>query len=168
MTAFQILFSPHGRIRRRDYWLSTLGILFFSATVLFIAHKIWGTADTFVNEMKEARIHPLSPLGVLYMLNLTVMEWPRFCVMAKRWHDRAKSGWLAGALVLGNLICLVIAHFFLGGGSLHAQPLGYLLRLPVSILALWTIVECGCLDGDKGPNKYGQSPKSKTVQAEVF
>jgi uncharacterized membrane protein YhaH (DUF805 family) len=49
-------------------------------------------------------------------------------VWAKRWHDRDKSGWW-------SLIAFVP---FIG--------------------AIWILVECGCLPGTEGPNRYGPDP----------
>jgi uncharacterized membrane protein YhaH (DUF805 family) len=46
-------------------------------------------------------------------------------VLIKRWHDRGRSGWMA---------------------------LVYLIPLAGPI---WTFVECGCLEGTRGPNQFG-------------
>ena len=54
---------------------------------------------------------------------------------ARRWHDRDKSGWW----ILIGLIPIV-------------GP-------------IWSIVECGFLDGTPGPNRFGPSPKSDTELA---
>ena len=55
--------------------------------------------------------------------------WMNLAVFAKRWHDRDKSAWM----LLINLIPLV----------------GW----------IWTLIECGFMDGTQGSNKYGPSPK---------
>ena len=54
--------------------------------------------------------------------------YPSVCVSIKRWHDRDKSGWW-------TLIGLVP---IIGG--------------------IWTFIECGCLKGSDGPNRYGADP----------
>ena len=51
-----------------------------------------------------------------------------FAIYAKRWHDRDKSGWW-------TLIVLV----------------------PI-IGSIWLLVECGCLPGTEGPNRFGPDP----------
>jgi len=51
------------------------------------------------------------------------------CLRTKRWHDRGKSG-------AWSMIVL----------------------LPM-FGALWAFVECGCLEGTPGPNRFGPSPK---------
>ncbi|MDP9137032.1 MAG: DUF805 domain-containing protein, partial [Pseudomonadota bacterium] len=49
-------------------------------------------------------------------------------VYAKRWHDRDKSGWWS----------LILFIPFVGG--------------------IWVLVECGCLPGTEGPNRFGPDP----------
>jgi uncharacterized membrane protein YhaH (DUF805 family) len=67
--------------------------------------------------------------GLLGDLVFLALLWPSLAIQVKRWHDRDKSGWF----VLVNLIPFV----------------GW----------LWTLIECGFLDGTQGPNKFGPSPK---------
>lgn len=57
-----------------------------------------------------------------------VLAYASFAVYAKRWHDRDKSGWW-------SLIGLIP---FIGG--------------------IWLLVECGCLEGTEGPNRFGPDP----------
>lgn len=54
--------------------------------------------------------------------------WSHLAIQVKRWHDRDKSG----AMVLINLIP------YIGG--------------------IWTFIECGCLRGSVGHNRYGYDP----------
>lgn len=51
--------------------------------------------------------------------------WILFANQVKRWHDRDKTGWY----VLVNFIPYVGA--------------------------IWTLIECGCLRGSQGPNRFG-------------
>ena len=47
-------------------------------------------------------------------------------------------------------------------GALIWAPSGWFTALYYvgGLAALWLIIVCGLLPGDKGPNKYGQSPAS--------
>ncbi len=54
--------------------------------------------------------------------------WPSLAVAAKRWHDRDKSGWW----VLISFIPI----------------LGF----------VWTFIECGCMKGTEGDNRFGPDP----------
>jgi len=104
-------FSFDGRIGRQDFWLRYvlpyLGMLF--VTVLF----------TSINENAG------STLSLIFSL---IAIWPSLAVIAKRWHDRNKSGWW----ILINIIPIV--------GS------------------IWALVENGFLRGTVGPNHFGPDP----------
>ncbi len=61
--------------------------------------------------------------------------WPSLALQIKRWHDRDKSGWW----VLINFVP------FIGG--------------------IWALIECGFLEGTKGPNKFGPDPLAQAATA---
>jgi len=67
-------------------------------------------------------------VGILGTLFAIASIYFALAIYAKRWHDRDKSGWW-------SLIVLV----------------------PV-IGAIWLIVECGILEGTRGPNRFGPDP----------
>ena len=67
-------------------------------------------------------------VGVLGAIVGLISIYLGLALYTKRWHDRDKSGWW-------TLIVLV----------------------PV-IGAIWLIVECGILEGTKGPNRFGPDP----------
>ena len=79
-----------------------------------------------------------SPIVLLTYLTFIPAVWIDLAVTVKRWHDRDKSGWM------------VLISFI---------PL---------IGMIWTFVECGCLDGTPGPNRFGESPKTPVTTAQVF
>lgn len=67
--------------------------------------------------------------GLIYLVVVFFAAWTGLALQIKRWHDRDKS-WV---WIFINFIPL--------------------------IGALWTLVECGFLDGTPGPNRFGPSPK---------
>jgi uncharacterized membrane protein YhaH (DUF805 family) len=67
-------------------------------------------------------------LGVFGLVFIVPWIWISLAVQVKRWHDRGKSG----AMVLISFIPYV-------GG-------------------IWAFIECGCLRGTVGDNKYGKDP----------
>ncbi|MFZ1773431.1 MAG: DUF805 domain-containing protein [Rhizobiaceae bacterium] len=88
-------------------------------------------AAQLIDAMTGIVVIPLAEgagFGPLTVLTLLASVWVGLAVYAKRWHDRGKSGWW-------SLIMLVP---IIGG--------------------IWLIVECGILEGDKGPNAYGPDP----------
>jgi uncharacterized membrane protein YhaH (DUF805 family) len=73
--------------------------------------------------------HPEAMTVIVCGLLSLVVLWVDLAFMARRWHDRDKSAWW----VLITFVPII-------GG-------------------LWTFVECGCLDGTPGSNRFGPSPK---------
>lgn len=65
---------------------------------------------------------------ILMLIVFIPYLWSSIAIQAKRWHDRDKSA----IMVLINLIP------YIGG--------------------FWVLIECGCLRGTVGPNKYGNDP----------
>jgi uncharacterized membrane protein YhaH (DUF805 family) len=70
-------------------------------------------------------------LVALMWIFAVIAFWPTLVVGIKRWHDRDKSGWWI-------LIGLV----------------------PV-IGAIYAFVQCGCLAGTPGPNRFGNDPRTR-------
>lgn len=103
------LLSFEGRLNRGQYWAFIL-LYFAGAIALAIVEGILGTGGL---------------IGILYAL---AALYPSICVIARRWHDREKSGWWT----------LIVLIPILG--------------------ALWIFVECGCLKGTDGPNRFGADP----------
>ena len=122
MTILQILFSAEGRIRRRDYWLWSVGITFVVLVIVFVI--------AFVTRRPDSDGGSISPAGIILTLLLPFIYWAQICLQIKRWHDRNKSG----AMIFINLI-------------------------PV-IGQWWAFAETCVLDGSKGANTYGPSPKA--------
>lgn len=67
-------------------------------------------------------------IGILAILGFPLLLWIRIVTSIKRFHDRGKKG----VWVLVTLIPYI--------GD------------------IWQIIECGCLEGQKGPNEYGPAP----------
>ncbi len=73
--------------------------------------------------------------GILGALFWLAALWPSLAIYAKRWHDRGKSGWWV------------------------------LLPLVPVIGPIWTLIECGCLKGSEGENRYGPDPLAPALEA---
>ena len=69
-----------------------------------------------------------SGIGPLYSIVGLISIYCGIALYAKRWHDRDKSGWWT----------LIILVPLIGG--------------------IWVLVECGILEGTRGPNRFGPDP----------
>ena len=74
-------------------------------------------------------------VGIIAMIVYIAMIWPSVALGVKRFHDRDKSGWW-----------VLIAFVPIIGG-------------------LWYLIECGFLEGTKGPNKFGPDPLAQAATA---
>jgi uncharacterized membrane protein YhaH (DUF805 family) len=144
MTVVHQLFGFSGRMRRRDFWLFSILLFVVALALTFGVSRVSGLALT-------------DP-----WLNLTALAtlWPNLAVMAKRLHDRNRSGWLAIIGWLPTLSSLLVAPF----PDSRLQIADQVFSVAVSI---WWLVDLGILGGTKGPNRYGASPKGLGVPTDA-
>jgi uncharacterized membrane protein YhaH (DUF805 family) len=119
MSLGSLLFSFEGRIPRRVFWITNVLM-----TIVLLAVEVT-IALAAVSALRHDAQNTISLVLLPWQLLST---WISLALLAKRWHDRDKSG-------LWALIVLV----------------------PI-IGAIWTFVETGCLRGTVGPNQYGADP----------
>ncbi len=88
--------------------------------------------------ISDTRSGPIRVLALVAVaLFGVVVALANLATHVRRWHDRDKSGWW----ILIGLIPIV-------------GP-------------IWSIVECGFLDGTPGPNRFGPSPKSVDLARDI-
>jgi uncharacterized membrane protein YhaH (DUF805 family) len=153
-----MLFSANGRIRRRDFWLWSIAVVVLGIPLEILAH-IFLSGHSLSQLMSDVgRPHGLdyTPFDIAVSAIMVVLQWPFICLTAKRWHDRNRPGYIAVVIGLMALASSLVKEYF--------QPTWMLW----SSWIFWQFVECGCLDGTKGPNKYGPSPKQIQAPADVF
>lgn len=100
MPVSQILFSFHGRVPRKVFWLyGVLGPLLVSV----MAEMLLGIVG-----VSERRAE---------ILTTVLLVWPCAAVSVKRWHDRDKAGWwaLVYLLPLIGLLWTLVANGLLRG-----------------------------------------------------
>ena len=139
MSLIQFLFGFHGRIRRLHLWLYLLAVMVIHGGlwwqfghILSVPHHV----DMMMDSGVDMRMDHMSGFRVVTHnpfvgLAELILAWTHLAVFVKRWHDRDKSGWWM------------------------------LINLIPGIGQLWTLIECGFLDGTVGPNTYGPDPKGR-------
>jgi uncharacterized membrane protein YhaH (DUF805 family) len=168
-----MLFSANGRIRRRDWWLWSISVgltSFFTKTIGMLA--IFGADVSQLTSILPNWLTSVpTPETFFLWAVMALFAWPAICISAKRWHDRNRSGWLGGATMVIQYSSSVLALFYTPTGfdETGSRLLAYIAILVVSFsVMVWTFVELGCLDGTKGPNRYGPSPKGVGTAQDVF
>jgi len=164
---FNALFSAKGRMRRRDWWLLSFGVMIAYLISEFLAHQFFGTSS-FV---EDAAFKGFPTNGFQYWLLFvnTVGQWPGICLIAKRWHDRNRPGWLAAIGPIISVPQVALLHFSDFGGAIPQFAIGAAQAIIGCLglaFGLWVLIDCGILDGTQGQNRYGPSPKGVGAQPE--
>ena len=138
MSIIQFLFGFHGRVRRLHLWLFVLAMSVIGGGLFWQFGHMGMHHDDMMMSHTTMSLSSDHWGGMHFVthnpfagLFALIWFWTHLAVFVKRWHDRDKSGWW----VLINIIPVI-------GG-------------------LWTLIECGFLDGTTGPNKYGPDPKNR-------
>ncbi|EHH2419977.1 DUF805 domain-containing protein [Vibrio parahaemolyticus] len=140
MSTKELLFSFHGRIDRKTYWI--WNVIYYISIIGFGA---------CISKLFPAFSYLLLPIFLLVLLI------PDLAITTKRWHDRDKSIYW-----LGLNIPLVIGRIATPMTSPMAQepstPQLFIASISL-ICGLWILIECGFLKGTSGPNKFGPEPQ---------
>src|ERR1700722_16181843 len=159
----QFYFSPSGRISRSQYWLRFMLPYIAITFVLDIIGVVAGQGSA----VQTTTSIILSIFGIVAL-------WPYFAILAKRIHDRNKSGWTILWLVIPNTLWIIFLFAWIGAAIFEISQgqtaetaftsfgtLGLITVIlgVISIgIGLWFFVEFGCLRGTIGANKYGPDP----------
>jgi len=145
-----ILFSPVGRIRRRDFWI---GLSVITAVTLFgtvLIQPNFFTYDTGSDSF------PPPNLGVR-VLDL-ILFFPGFAVTVKRLNDRDWPSWMKYLILIVCLPFVVGPFFGMFWGIDNATPIELAGWTTLSLLMAFLIVDNGILRGTIGANRYGADP----------
>ncbi len=165
MKVWQVLFSPKGRIRRRDWWIYSFGA---AIVFLVIYVPVFAPIDQGALLISLVRYGQVSLAMVIALAILILtMQYVQFCLLAKRWHDRNRPAAFA-AIIVGFSLFDIFMSYVPRDGSGHAELLSKLVHIALIVVDVWALVECGGLDGMKETNQYGPSPKYITQQSDVF
>ena len=153
-----------GRSRRMEYWMFAL-FLFVMWIVLFgLFMVLAGSAILAAAGGSPTGIFAAGGTAMILVLLLCVV-WlalliPSLAVAVRRLHDTERSGWWVGGYIILAVVSNVVRS------STGSAGLGALLSIVTLVYAIALLVFM-CLDGTRGPNKYGPDPKGG-VDAQVF
>jgi uncharacterized membrane protein YhaH (DUF805 family) len=140
----QFLFSPSGRISRKQFWLKW-ALPYYVILILLIALTAAAAAGGSAGGA--------AVLGIITLLFVLITLWPSIAVLVKRIHDRNKSGWMALILYVPVVLSDVI------GAAVGPQnAASMILNVVVLVVGIWFFVEFGCMRGTIGHNQYGADP----------
>ena len=156
-----------GRSRRKEYWMFLLFNILIGIGFTLLSVIVGGTAAAVGGE--SAALAAGGSMGIIailqFIVNLVLLI-PSLAVGVRRLHDTNRSGWWLFAPVIGYVVLiagLIGAGLFTLGpgatpnfGSMFAViAIGGLLALVLAILILVFM----CLEGTRGPNRFGPDPK---------
>lgn len=168
MSIVQMLFQANGRIRRRDYWLWSIVFGLVVVALEIGGHYVLAPAGNLVADLSGWATFVPTPYNILMWCVLLAGQYVGICISAKRWHDRNKSGYMAGAVSVIYLVTTALQIYF-GPLQLHYNmAISGLASFVGMAIGIWLLVELGCLDGTQGPNRYGPSPKGVNAAPDVF
>lgn len=148
------LFGFEGRMRRSEFWLMSIGVGVIKFVLALVLTSVMGLM------MDELR-------GVYVRLAIDLLFfWPILAFMVRRGHDRSRSTFYSIAFtviftVLGAILTVLTAPLAAAGANADMDlQVAFVVVwiLYVSALIYW-FVDYGCLDGTKGRNRFGGSPK---------
>lgn len=172
-----------GRARRSEYWwfsLFSLLVFFVPLLPLMILYKTFDL--TAAQGIEVMWVLPAILLGIVLIVSVLILLCPIFAVTTRRLHDVGRSGkWIVWDVVLTVISSIVLSVAY---GSINhvsaatATPSDLEMLKAISCSALPLSAEVGVyalylahiavgavififtlLDGHKGKNKYGLSPK---------
>jgi uncharacterized membrane protein YhaH (DUF805 family) len=87
--------------------------------------------------------------------------WINLALIAKRLHDRDRTGWWLAVQFVAIAVAVLLAVLTLSLPKDQRQPLeslAVLVVIAVFTLVLWLFGEIGFLRGRPGPNRFGPDP----------
>lgn len=146
-TSIRLKENEKSRARRSEFWWTTLACVLYSAVIDGL-HLI-------ITDLKGTESEGLRLLFVLLALPV-VFTW--FPVAYRRLHDLGKSGFLLNLSI--GLAVACACSLLLGDWLPNSTALAiFYALLALSIVADIVLLALCAKDGQKGPNKYGPSPK---------
>jgi uncharacterized membrane protein YhaH (DUF805 family) len=137
-----LFLSTDGRINRLRFWIGTLILAAISTAAMMLNLAVFGVSQTAV---------------LISVLVAFALAYPSYALMAKRFQDRDKPGTLALIGIVPTFVVNLL-YTFRVLDPVEPSAVSRFLDVILVIVALWILVELGCLKGTQGPNRYGPDP----------
>ena len=172
-------FEFSGRSRRKEYWMFTLMnvliYLFLTVLQLALGGGMAAMTQPGTDAAAGAGLAAFGVVGILQILISLAFLIPSIAVGVRRLHDTNRSGWWYLLPVVPYVLGFVLLSWGLfsglsggGSGSGALAAIGGIL-LFVGLICAITLLVFFCLDGTRGPNRFGPDPKGGEEQlGEVF
>jgi uncharacterized membrane protein YhaH (DUF805 family) len=165
----------NGRSQRMEYWMFYLFNFLIGIVFAILTTVLGGTAAIAGNE--STALAAGGAVGVISIAQLIVnlgLLIPTLAVSVRRLHDTDRSGWWLLAPLAGLPVFLIglagtgISVLQPGGtpnfgGMFAILAIGGLLTLGFGIM----VFVFTCLDGTRGPNRFGPDPKDPNGDLET-
>lgn len=159
-----LLFGFEGRVRRRDWWLWSIGIgIVWAVVFAALSAALFGLS--FMTALSGGPELPQSWMFTAYSLVTFIpVLWVQAALAAKRAHDRNHGALIAvGLTVVSSLTSFApeVVDLATNAGLSDGQfdALYTATNLAIVVVNLYLLVFLGFLDGTEGPNRFGRSPK---------
>lgn len=166
MTLRDKLFGFRGRVRRMDWWWLGILVGIAQTVTMFALASVMSVANLGSSATPLAPFEALAalPRYILMPIQLAFL-WPTLSLSVQRYHDRGHSAWpVIAYYVLVYGVDFIPASAMAWTSALEPSQLGILTIawwITVIVPAIWFFVVMGFLDGTKGPNRFGPSPKGQ-------
>jgi len=160
-----IYFSSRGRLNRKGYWISSIGLIIMMIVLIAVFGIIIAPTPLSGSILGFKLIQLISGLTGLFMF---------YHIVIKRLHDRGRPETLALVFIGPSLVSLFLRLFNVTGKvmntpvadtGLHAliflpNSFGKIVNLILIGIFIWSLIELGILSGEKDDNAHGPDPSA--------
>jgi uncharacterized membrane protein YhaH (DUF805 family) len=151
--AIQLYFTTKGRITRATWWIGIGGLIAWNLVVFVVLWSIFGPSLV------------LTFFGRLISLCFTVLTiYASYCLSAKRFQDRGRSSLNAKVVAYAWAVKALLDLFHITGNAVP-NTLDQLFVVAGTGIGLWYFIALGWMEGNAGPNAYGEAPLDVVARA---
>lgn len=161
-------FDFNGRSRRKEFWMWVLGVV-IATIVLGMIDSMLGLGGNSSMGMPGASdsygVSASASGGLLTNLFALCILIPNLAVGVRRLHDTGRTGlWILLPLPFYLLSIVATVAAMLGSTGMMFGLLGLtMLLMPIGFICAIVVLVFFCLEGTRGPNRFGPDPKQADV-----